>query len=148
MYFSLHNSFNILYRYFSQHNILFLAIFSRNLDECLPWWKLLNPHKIGSHHLYCSYWPYSCWQSNCHMIDFPAFLELVTILSFLCRSAPELVDWLSELNDAHTELECKINPLLSKVLSFSRVLFFYLPVVFTISLQIHAKRLTCIIILY
>ncbi|XP_058750582.1 protein THALLO [Vicia villosa] len=36
-------------------------------------------------------------------------------MNVLYRSAPELVDWLSELNEAHTELECKINPLLSKV---------------------------------
>ncbi|XP_028752866.1 something about silencing protein 10 [Neltuma alba] len=33
----------------------------------------------------------------------------------LNRSYPELVFWLSELNDAHDQLECKINPLLSKV---------------------------------
>ncbi|KAI9102287.1 hypothetical protein K1719_023489 [Acacia pycnantha] len=33
----------------------------------------------------------------------------------LNRSYPELVFWLSELNDAHDQLELKINPLLSKV---------------------------------
>ncbi|KAL9327459.1 hypothetical protein ACSQ67_008104 [Phaseolus vulgaris] len=36
-------------------------------------------------------------------------------MNVLYRSAPELVGWLSELNEAHRQLECEINPLLSKV---------------------------------
>ncbi|KAG5051726.1 hypothetical protein JHK87_003924 [Glycine soja] len=36
-------------------------------------------------------------------------------MNVLYRSAPELVDWLSELNEAHRQLECEINPFLSKV---------------------------------
>ncbi|KAH1087827.1 hypothetical protein AAZX31_07G191900 [Glycine max] len=36
-------------------------------------------------------------------------------MNALYRSAPELVDWLSELNEVHRQLECEINPFLSKV---------------------------------
>ncbi|RDY08334.1 Something about silencing protein 10, partial [Mucuna pruriens] len=36
-------------------------------------------------------------------------------MNVLYRSAPELVGWLSELNEAHKQLECEINPFLSKV---------------------------------
>ncbi|KAK7345970.1 hypothetical protein VNO80_20483 [Phaseolus coccineus] len=36
-------------------------------------------------------------------------------MNVLYRSAPELVGWLSELNEAHRQVECEINPLLSKV---------------------------------
>ncbi|QCD83129.1 U3 small nucleolar RNA-associated protein 3 [Vigna unguiculata] len=36
-------------------------------------------------------------------------------MNVLYRSAPELVGWLSELNEAHRQLECEINPFLSKV---------------------------------
>lgn len=36
-------------------------------------------------------------------------------MNVLYRSAPELVGWLSELNETHRHLECEINPFLSKV---------------------------------
>ncbi|XP_057437680.1 protein THALLO [Lotus japonicus] len=36
-------------------------------------------------------------------------------MNLVYRCAPELIDWLSELNEAHKQLECKINPFLSKV---------------------------------
>ncbi|KAL2344866.1 hypothetical protein Fmac_006151 [Flemingia macrophylla] len=36
-------------------------------------------------------------------------------MNLLYRSAPDLVGWLSELNEAHRQLECEINPFLSKV---------------------------------
>ncbi|KAK7362695.1 hypothetical protein VNO77_04815 [Canavalia gladiata] len=36
-------------------------------------------------------------------------------MNVLYRSAPELVGWLSELNEAHKQLECIINPFLRKV---------------------------------
>ncbi|KAK7400856.1 hypothetical protein VNO78_12164 [Psophocarpus tetragonolobus] len=36
-------------------------------------------------------------------------------MNVVYRSAPELVGWLSELNEAHRQLECEINPFLNKV---------------------------------